>query len=146
MSLAAKEFLEKLISYGKGRVLILYDRQNVYIGHKDKYGRKLGYIYVKMSGSRPEDDSFVFQEIGGETYLFVNATMVKSGYAFAYLRFPFQYNEQFFAYEEYARENKKGLWAVEDGYPAIWEYIKRLRNFSVKEIDISSAIADDYGR
>lgn len=57
----------------------------------DRYGRLLRYVYV------------------GD--IFVNMELLKQGYAYAYLEFPFSKSFEFKQYENEARENKKGLWA-----------------------------------
>jgi micrococcal nuclease len=58
----------------------------------DRYGRTLAYLYL-ADGT------------------FVNAEIVKQGYAHAYTEFPFRHMEQFRAYEREARAAGKGLWA-----------------------------------
>lgn len=58
----------------------------------DKYGRTLAYVYL-------QDGTFV------------NAEIVRQGYAHAYTRFPFRHLEQFRALEREAREADRGLWA-----------------------------------
>lgn len=65
----------------------------------DKYGRLLRYVWV-------------YQRVGGRIVngFFVNAELIKQGYAFAYTRYPFQYLEDFRRYERHARENNIGLW------------------------------------
>ena len=83
----ASAFTKKLCE-GKS-VSLEYDWQR-----QDKYGRTLAYIYL-------EDGTFV------------NAEIVKQGYGHAYTRFPFKYLDEFREYEKEARENGKGLWAVE---------------------------------
>jgi micrococcal nuclease len=57
----------------------------------DRHGRTLGYIYL-------EDGRFV------------NATMVRDGYAFALTRYPFKHLEEFRRLEREAREAGRGLW------------------------------------
>lgn len=61
--------------------------------NRGSYGRLLRYLYV--------DD------------LFVNAEMIKEGYAYAYIKYPFDSKlmEEFKQYEKEARENERGLWA-----------------------------------
>ncbi len=59
----------------------------------DKYGRWLRYVY---SGD-----------------VFVNAELVKQGYAYAYLNFPFSKSEEFKKYESEARDRKAGLWSLD---------------------------------
>jgi hypothetical protein len=41
---------------------------------------------------------------------FVNAEIIRQGYAFAYTRFPFRYLEEFRRHERNARERNLGLW------------------------------------
>jgi micrococcal nuclease len=58
---------------------------------KDKYGRTLGYLYL------PDGR-------------FVNLEIIRQGYAHAYTRFPFKYQDQFIQAERESRENQRGLW------------------------------------
>lgn len=60
----------------------------------DKYGRHLAYVYL-----------------GDQLF---NATLVEQGYAFAYLRFPFRYFEDFRLLEEKAKAAKAGMWKSKD--------------------------------
>ncbi|MEW6606065.1 MAG: thermonuclease family protein [bacterium] len=60
--------------------------------NRDRYSRLLRYIYLI-------DNTFV------------NAEMIKQGYAYAYTKYPFEYMEEFKRYEREARENNRGLWA-----------------------------------
>ncbi len=90
-ALRAKSFLNNLLR--DKTVDMEMEPGNASIGHKDKYGRTLAYLY------RPPD------------HLFINAELIKQGYGFAYTRFPFKYAEDFRRYEKEARDNKKGLWA-----------------------------------
>jgi len=62
----------------------------------DKYGRLLRYVWVYPDAK--------------ENVFFVNAELIKQGYAFAYTRYPFQYLEEFRSLERYAREHNLGLW------------------------------------
>ena len=57
-----------------------YDQANAHIGHRDKYGRILAYVYL-MDGT------------------FLNAEIIKQGYGFAHTRFPFMCMEEFGRYE-----------------------------------------------
>jgi micrococcal nuclease len=67
-------------------VRLEYDRERT-----DRYGRTLAYLYL------PDGE-------------FVNAEIVKQGYAVAYTAFPFRLMDQFRAYEREARAAKRGLW------------------------------------
>jgi micrococcal nuclease len=58
---------------------------------RDRYGRLLAYVYL--------DDG-----------TFVNAEIIKQGYGFAYIKYPFKYMDEFVQYEREAREAKRGLW------------------------------------
>jgi endonuclease YncB( thermonuclease family) len=59
---------------------------------RDKYGRLLRYIYL------PDGT-------------LVNAELIKDGYGFAYVVFPFEKLDQFRQLESDARQNNRGLWA-----------------------------------
>ena len=48
--------------------------------------------------------------------------LVRNGYAFAYRK----YSKKFIEDEQYARENKLGLWSMTFEYP--WEYRRKLRS------------------
>lgn len=58
---------------------------------RDRYGRLLGYVYL------PDGT-------------FLNAEILKQGFAFAYTRYPFKYLEEFRQYEREARDEGRGLW------------------------------------
>ena len=58
---------------------------------RDKYGRLLAYVYL-------EDSTFL------------NAELVKQGYATVFRKFRFKYRDNFIRYEQEAKKNKKGLW------------------------------------
>lgn len=59
---------------------------------RDKYGRHLAYIY--------DDEGFF------------NADMVRKGYAFAYVRFPYEHRDLFVRYEIEAKQQGLGLWGA----------------------------------
>ncbi len=82
----AKKFLQKTIEGQEVRLESDWQAE-------DKYGRVLAYVY------RVSDD------------LFVNAEMLRQGYGFAYLQFPFKRSKEFEKYSNESRKNKKGLWA-----------------------------------
>ena len=85
----ASAFTKSLVD--KKQIKLEYDHKNVYINHRDKYGRILAYVYL-MEGT------------------FLNVEIIKQGYGFAYIRFPFKYLKEFRLYEKMARVNKRGLW------------------------------------
>lgn len=61
--------------------------------NRDRYGRLLRYVYLP-------DGRLVEEEL------------IKNGYGFAYISFPFEKKSQFTELEKTARDNKLGLWAV----------------------------------
>ena len=65
---------------------------------KDKYKRTLAECFVN-------DES-------------LSSYLVRSGYAFAYRR----YSKKFILDEDYAKDNQKGMWAMDFQYP--WDYRK----------------------
>ena len=75
----------------KKEIRLEYDQANAHIGHKDKYGRILAYVYLKDG-------------------TFLNVEIIKQDYGLAYTRFPFKYMEDFRRYEREARENEMGMW------------------------------------
>jgi endonuclease YncB( thermonuclease family) len=81
----------------------------------DKYGRLLRYVW-----KYPANDEGIYDHPASGAF-FVNAELIKQGYGFAYTRFPFQFMENFRAYEKYARANNRGLWDREK--QALWERI-----------------------
>jgi micrococcal nuclease len=83
----ASAFTRNLVQ-GK-KVRMEYDWQRT-----DKYGRTLGYVYL-------------------EDGIFVNAEIVKRGYGFAYVKYPFKFMEEFKGYEREARQAGRGLWQPE---------------------------------
>ena len=87
-----RAFAEKAKTFAQGlvegrRVRLEYDWQRV-----DKYGRTLAYVYREEDG------------------LFVNAEMVRQGYGFPIVYFPFRYWDEFRKLRDEAREAKRGLW------------------------------------
>ncbi len=84
----AAAFTRRIVE-GK-RVRLAFDQQRY-----DRYARTLAYVYL-------EDGTFL------------NAEIIRQGYGHAYTRFPFQYADEFRAYEREAREGRRGLWAAEN--------------------------------
>lgn len=60
--------------------------------NRDRYGRLLRYVYLP-------DGTLVDEQI------------IKQGYGFAYLSFPFTKKAQFAAYQQSAQQSKLGLWS-----------------------------------
>jgi len=71
--------------------MLKFDRANAPIGHKDRFGRILAYVFL-------EDGTFL------------NTEIIKQGYGHAYTRFPFKYLDYFRRYQREAREQGRGLW------------------------------------
>jgi micrococcal nuclease len=80
----ARLFTKKMVE-GK-EVRLEYDQTR-----RDRYGRILAYVYL-MDGT------------------FLNAEIIKQGYGFAYVKYPFKYMEEFRKYEREARQKGRGLW------------------------------------
>lgn len=81
----AKAFLKSKVEGQEVR--LEYDWQKT-----DKYGRHLAYVYRQK-------DNF-----------FVNAEILRQGYGFVYVYFPFKESERFRNYAEEARKSRRGLW------------------------------------
>lgn len=83
---AASDFTKNLI--GNNPVRLEADPLNT---NRDRYNRLLRYIYL------PDGT-------------LVNAEIIKQGYGFAYLGFPFTKADEFRQYQQEAREQNRGLW------------------------------------
>ena len=88
----AKEKMEQILQ--KKRVYLLPDPQ---APNRDKYNRLLRYVFLS----------------NGE---FVNAKLVKEGYAFSYIYQEFQFMKYFSDLEKEAREKRLGLWSEKCEY------------------------------
>ena len=86
-----KEASKKLREWVEGETVCLR-RESAGTDDTDKYGRLLRYVWI-------HDGEF-----------FVNAELIKQGYAFAYTRFPFRYLEEFRGYEKESKGRNLGLW------------------------------------
>jgi len=83
---AAADFTKNLI--GKNPVRLESDEQST---NRDRYDRLLRYVYLP-------DGRLVQEEI------------IKNGYGFAYIGFPFTKSDHFKQLEDQARQQKQGLW------------------------------------
>jgi micrococcal nuclease len=79
-------FLRKLLK--QKRVRLMYGDTR-----RDRFGRTLAYVFLK-NGTH------------------VNEMLVKKGYAFAYVRYRFSYQDEFVRFEREARTRRKGLWGA----------------------------------
>ncbi len=81
---------------------------------KDIYDRILAYVYL-------EDGTFL------------NAELIKQGYAFAYRKFPHRFLDDFQEYERQARFNAVGLWGRfsrgRERYDVIWIGSKKKKEY-----------------
>lgn len=73
----------------------------------DKYGRLLRYVYLDNEN--------------------INAEMVKEGYAYVYLNYPFSKSKEFKDYETDAKNRQLGLWSPEACIPET-DTIKSIKN------------------
>lgn len=89
MGMEAAAFARKLVE-GK-RVRLEFDPSKAAASHTDSFKRTLAYVFL-ADGS------------------FLNAEMIKGGYAFTIPGFIHKYSEEFQRLEREAKENKRGLW------------------------------------
>lgn len=85
--MAAAAYTKQLI--GTGPVRLEADQLST---NRDRYNRLLRYVYTS-------DNKLVEAEV------------IKNGYGFAYVSFPFTKLDEFRGYEKDAREQSKGLWS-----------------------------------
>ncbi|OED35656.1 hypothetical protein AB834_04425 [PVC group bacterium (ex Bugula neritina AB1)] len=105
-------FTRKLLG---DRVLHLkFDVENDNKGHRDVYGRLLAYVYVDAPSMIDQKKLVYVKDDEGKNLLFLNASLLKSGYAKAYRSFRYKEKMFFLNLEREARQNKRGLWR--DGF------------------------------
>ena len=100
------EFLQRMVEGLK--CTLDYEPQDV----RDQFGRLLAYIYA------------------GD--LFVNAEMIRRGYAYAYTRFPFRYRDEFVMLEREAREKQYGLWSLSIKDGRITNLVNRYESLNIE--------------
>lgn len=93
---AAANFTKNLI--GNNNVRLVLDPLST---NRDRYNRLLRYVYLPNG-------------------TLVNAEIIKQGYGFAYLGFPFTKSDEFHQYELDARSAGRGLW--KDCQPTVNQY------------------------
>ena len=99
MGLKAKEILRGLIE--NKQVSLEFD-----VGQKDKYGRLLAYVYMDAAEGNVSSHAVVLGD-----RVFINATLVKLGYASPMTIPPnVKYAREFKSLFEEARVEKNGLW------------------------------------
>ncbi|MBI1815721.1 MAG: thermonuclease family protein [Deltaproteobacteria bacterium] len=85
----ASDFTKRIAT---GKVVRLeFDQANAHLGHKDRYGRTLAYVYL------PDD-------------VMLNREIIRQGYGHAYTKYPFRMTDEFRSVERDAREHGRGLW------------------------------------
>jgi len=84
----AAEFVKKLVD-GK-EVWLEFEEGN----KEDKFGRSIAYVYI------------------GDKLL--NAELLKNGFAYVYVKYPFRLKEEFIKYQQEAIKSRKGLWNIKD--------------------------------
>jgi micrococcal nuclease len=102
----ATEFLRRL---AEGFACTLeYEPGNM----RDQYGRLLAYVFVEGR--------------------LANAEIIRQGYAYAYLRFPFRRQAEFVALEREARGRQQGLWSLSLRDGRIANLVKRYDSLSIE--------------
>jgi len=134
MGQEATEFVLDLFqSRNVSRVALEYD-----VTKKDKYGRELGYLYFltcpKGAMCKPSPEYFYEIEKDDGSYLFLNATIIKAGYAQPMTIPPnVKYADLFKGLYVEAREEKRGLWRQSK------EHEMCLSNYQCSSVDCSYA-------
>lgn len=106
----AKGFVKDLV---EGKAV----RLELDVQQKDKYGRLLAYIFIKKDWGKDGHllakfpKGFYHMNIGEDSYLFLNATIIGVGYASPMTIPPnVKYADLFQRLYRDAKENKRGLW------------------------------------
>jgi micrococcal nuclease len=88
----AKRHIKKLLA-GYSKVCLVYDQNNAYTGHRDRYHRILAYVYT------PDGK-------------FINKLMLEDGYAYLLTRYPLEPKYERILRQAFreAVENKRGMW------------------------------------
>jgi len=134
MGQEATEFVKKLYFEGK-EVSLEFDVQS-----KDKYGRLLAYVFIpsclpECPALFPGTYHFV-KDMGKYWHIFLNATVIKAGYATPMTIPPnVKYADLFKKLYEEAREQKRGLWKKsKDSSQLTKDEVKRIaEEYAVKE-------------
>jgi len=120
MGQEATEFVNKMYNYEDSNKAGLVGRKvklDFDVQEKDKYGRLLAYVYLSVCYGQCLYQAITNLEYSGlddGSYVFLNATMVKAGYAQPMTVAPnVKYAELFKELYQDAREQERGLWAKE---------------------------------
>ncbi|MCB4757311.1 MAG: thermonuclease family protein [Elusimicrobia bacterium] len=90
------------------KVLLEFDESNAVKGNRDRYGRLLAFISLYQNPEKQNSNVVIVTNPNGN--IFVNATIIRSGFGNAYTKYPFKYMEDFRTYEKEARSARRGLW------------------------------------
>jgi len=82
-----------------GRIALELDPTNAAIGHRDRYGRVLAYVWI-------------LDEFGKELFC-VNERLIADGYVYAYTKYPFMHMGDYLELQRSARSGERGLWDPE---------------------------------
>jgi len=139
MGQEAIEFIKGLGLEGK-KVQLKFGAQK-----RDKFGRLPAYVYFDYCEGAADcllPDYYFYPFLYSEyefpqeikNYVFINATIIKAGYASPLARpSDVKYDDLFEELYEEARENKRGLWKIQEGNSC-------LRDKECKTIDCAEAI------
>jgi endonuclease YncB( thermonuclease family) len=101
---------------------------------RGKYGRLLAYVWVEERVVNPNVESGSWKHF--------NAELVQKGYAFAYLRYPFKYREEFRQLEIQAQQAGEGLWESSD-IKSIREQQELVFDEELEELEIIEELLED---
>ena len=86
--------------------LVLDKNVEIHSYRRDRYKRVIGEVYIHTNRES----------------IFINAKLIKSGHAWVYKRY--RKNPYLMNLEEFARDNKNGIWNLESPTPP-WKYRKK---------------------
>jgi len=113
MGQKAAEFLRGLIKKEGQEIRLEFDQKK-----RDKYGRLLAYVYSLVCEGDCAIEAvqgYNYEKLNDGWYVFINATIIKSGYATPMTIPPnVKYADLFKELYEEAREAGRGLWGVEE--------------------------------
>ena len=115
MGRKAKDFLKFLVE-GKPVRLELEPMHAKAFKHKDLQGRILSYVWFTTPVfQRPPDWLVMDPSIEtGRFDAFLNASIIRAGYAQTEMGWPFNYAQKFLALQDEAQNAKRGIWGDED--------------------------------
>ncbi len=111
----SEDFVRSLV---EGREIVVeYDDANIPLGHEDKYGRMLVYIWIPEGSFAEEELSELIASLGHvsfdegpEGHIQLNALVIAGGYGAFYRRFPTKYAKEFDELEVLAKKSQRGFW------------------------------------